>query len=468
MKMLKIRLAIVFAALCLFLTGNAFALTVNTADIADGAVTTPKIADGAITTNKVTDGSVTSGKIADNAVTSFKVSDGAITTNKVVDGAVATGKIADGAVTDAKITGPISASKISSTGLNADTVDGIHAADLAPAVHTHGQSQVTGLEAALAGKSDVNHNHDALYQRKYGKVAVVAQSGGDYTSPVSALNDLGTWCGSPSETNRCLLKIMSGIYVENVTAAPYVDIRGSSRSSTKIKGTLTTSNDMILSDITVENDNWPALEIVSANFSVYDSNIISHRYEKWAIGIYNNDGNVTIENVFVLGGGAGIYFFNSRGTVEISKTNIKAQSQGIGGHYYGTAPVKVSFTNIGIADAAPGVVGIYWYGGGLSLDHVTIDTNNFAVRTFQGSGDSKITCNNCSLTSLICVNDGDVYVNNSEVRGGIDVAAGGTMPVSLSIGNSLITGSIFHGNNATIKIVNSYDNNYDPIPNGNY
>lgn len=44
-----------------------------------------------------------------------------IKTGHIQDGAVTTSKIADGAVTDAKITGPISGSKISSAGLNADT-----------------------------------------------------------------------------------------------------------------------------------------------------------------------------------------------------------------------------------------------------------------------------------------------------------------------------------------------------------
>lgn len=42
-------------------------------------------------------------------------------------GSIGTSMLATGAVTDEKITGPVSASKISSVGLNADTVDGFHA-----------------------------------------------------------------------------------------------------------------------------------------------------------------------------------------------------------------------------------------------------------------------------------------------------------------------------------------------------
>jgi hypothetical protein len=82
-----------------------------------------------------------------------------VKTGHIQDGAVTTSKIFDGAVTDAKITGPISGTKISSTGLDADTVDGKHASDFAPANHTH----------------------------YHGGVAVVAKSGGDYTSPLTAM-----------------------------------------------------------------------------------------------------------------------------------------------------------------------------------------------------------------------------------------------------------------------------------------
>ncbi|MBI5639933.1 MAG: hypothetical protein HZA17_05860 [Nitrospirae bacterium] len=92
-----------------------------------------------VKTGHIQDGAITTNKITDNAVTTQKVADGAITTQKIVDGAIPTSKVADGAITDSKIAGPISGSKISSTGLNADTVDGMHASDLATAVHSHNQ-----------------------------------------------------------------------------------------------------------------------------------------------------------------------------------------------------------------------------------------------------------------------------------------------------------------------------------------
>lgn len=131
----------------------------------------------------------------------------AVGTDQLTDGAVTTPKIADGAVTEGKIGGTIS------------------------------QSKVNGLEMSLAGKADVTHNHDTLYQQKYGKVAVVAQTGGDYTGPVAAMSALSAWCGSPSPENPCLLKIMPGIYDlagASLQMQPYVDLEGSGEKTTTI------------------------------------------------------------------------------------------------------------------------------------------------------------------------------------------------------------------------------------------
>src|SRR5512139_1804957 len=220
-------------AMMLLFSTLAFA-TVN-----DDQVTSQKIkeADGTSGQNTNSGSGVKTGHIQDGAVTTSKIAVSAVTSSVIANGAVTNAKIADGAVTDAKITGPISAAKISSTGLNADTVDGKHAADLAPAVHAHPTSQVTGLDAALAGKAEVLHNHDNLYQQKYGRVAVVAQTGGDYTDPVAALADNGTWCGITGY--QCLLKIMPGTYDigANVLALlPNMDMEGSGENATIIRG----------------------------------------------------------------------------------------------------------------------------------------------------------------------------------------------------------------------------------------
>src|SRR5512139_236134 len=197
--------------------------------------------DDQVTSQKIKEADGTSGQNTNSGsgVKTGHIQDGAVTTSKIAVSAVTSSVIASGAVTNAKITGPISAAKISSTGLNADTVDGKHAADLAPAVHAHPTSQVTGLDAALAGKAEVLHNHDNLYQQKYGRVAVVAQTGGDYTSPYDAAINYMDWCPTPYAGNPCLIKVMPGVYDIGATAVylpPYIDLEGSGENVTVIKG----------------------------------------------------------------------------------------------------------------------------------------------------------------------------------------------------------------------------------------
>ncbi|MCX7737382.1 MAG: hypothetical protein N2319_11815 [Candidatus Kapabacteria bacterium] len=86
---------------------------IQTASIADGAVTSLKIADGTIITADLADGSVTSAKIADgtialvdmgpNSVGSTQIIDASIQNADLADNSVSTSKIQDAAVTNPKI-----------------------------------------------------------------------------------------------------------------------------------------------------------------------------------------------------------------------------------------------------------------------------------------------------------------------------------------------------------------------------
>jgi hypothetical protein len=79
-----------------------------------------------------------------------------------------------------------------------------------------------------------------MYSKKYANVAVVAKNGGDYSSPVTAMSDLTSWCGIPSSMNPCLVKIMPGRYdiaANNVQMQQYVDLEGSGEKTTIISGT---------------------------------------------------------------------------------------------------------------------------------------------------------------------------------------------------------------------------------------
>jgi hypothetical protein len=68
---------------------------------------------------------------------------------------------------------------------------------------------------------------------------IVALAGANYPDPVTAMNDMGTWCGTPSAANPCLLKIMPGVYDLGASALQmhaYVDVEGSGENATRIKG----------------------------------------------------------------------------------------------------------------------------------------------------------------------------------------------------------------------------------------
>ena len=75
---------------------------------------------------------------------------------------------------------------------------------------------------------------------QYAKTAVVALGGGDYTNPAAAMDDLATWCGTPTAMNPCLIKVMPGAYnigPRSLTMRSYVDIEGSGVDVTTISGT---------------------------------------------------------------------------------------------------------------------------------------------------------------------------------------------------------------------------------------
>jgi hypothetical protein len=77
------------------------------------------------------------------------------------------------------------------------------------------------------------------FQKKYAKVANVALSGGDYTDPVAAVAALATWCGTPADANRCLVKVWPGTYLlsQALVLPGYVDLAGAGVEMTRLSRT---------------------------------------------------------------------------------------------------------------------------------------------------------------------------------------------------------------------------------------
>ena len=110
---------------------------ITTAKIADGNVTTVKIADGAITAEKLAEGAISGSILDDNsvftrhivdaAVTSDKIAKDAVTTNKIINGAIVSDKILNNAITTAKIAnGNVTTDKIANGAITAEKIaDGV-------------------------------------------------------------------------------------------------------------------------------------------------------------------------------------------------------------------------------------------------------------------------------------------------------------------------------------------------------
>lgn len=392
------------------------------------------------------------------AVDTNQIVDGAVTTAKIADGAVAAEKIADSAVTDAKISGPISASKISPVDLDADTVDGKHAVDLAPAVHSHSPSEVTGLEAALAGKAEMLHNHDTLYQQKYGKTAVVAKTGGDYTDPVAAMNDLAAWCGTPASDNPCLLKIMPGVYDLGATTLQmqgHVDIEGSGTNTTVLQGS-------------------PADAVVRGASSAELRNLkIEHTT---GYGIYNAGVSPSISNVSIVTDGSNAVTATAIYNVDASPVfnDITIRCFGYAQNYnYEFAAVanrrgSPSFNNIKIDYTTASGSGIAFY----SSESAALSINNLVLNSNSNTSATQFQTESPTLSNSVISSTGpavwiaynvNMKISNCTLNaanpGGSAIGSQGNPTSIARVVNTEINGQL----TTNLKCMNNYDKDMVPV-----
>ena len=355
---------------------------VKTGHIQNLAVTGAKIAAGTITTSNIGNSQVTNAILAPNAVT----------TAKIQDGTIATADLANGAVTDAKISGTISVGKLP-----------------------------VGTGAATVAAGD--HNHDSLYLKKYGKVAIVAQSGGDYSDPVTAMSNIASWCGTPSSSNPCLLKIMPGVYdlgSSSLVMNQYVDIEGAGENSTIItsavnsgwaatQGTLTGANNAELRLLTVKNtgtgSNGCAIVNYSTSPSLLHVTAIASSAGTRSIGVFSYFSAPTLRDVTAVGAGSSYSYGIMNFTASPVMNNVTARA-GYGvyssvaiDNHFGSSPVMTNIT--ATSDAAGGNAA-----AAINLDGSTSLIMNAVVSAAGGTsanygfylGGSPATISNSSVT----------------------------------------------------------------------
>ncbi|MFT5452346.1 MAG: hypothetical protein ACI9N9_001838 [Enterobacterales bacterium] len=105
-----------------------------------------------------------------------------------------------------------------------------------------GEPGTNGTNGAQGIQGETGPEGPAGSVSNIANVATVALSGGDYTSPIDAMDNVSsgdTWCGNPSISTPCLVKIGPGEYNLGSTALQmqsYVDIQGSGRNVTRLLG----------------------------------------------------------------------------------------------------------------------------------------------------------------------------------------------------------------------------------------
>jgi hypothetical protein len=305
----------------------------------------------------------------------------------------------------------------------------------------------------------VLHSHDSLYQQKYGKVAVVAQSGGDYTSPVDAINDLATWCGTPSATNMCLVKIMPGVYSigsANVQMMSYVDIEGSGENVTKITGgsflgTVIGASYAELRLLTVEAKGGLARGISNSSASPSIRNVTVRAYGSGStIGIMNLGSSPIITNVTIAAydtamGGVTSGVLNNGSSPIMNYVTVNASQYS--GTCYGVLNTMSSSPKI--ANMSITITTIFGINYGIMTQENSSATLNNVTISVVGS-------NSCGIAGYDYT--ATITIDNSAIKGPVGAICNtGTM----YIGHTKIDGPVSNG--GALKCIGAFDGNYDSV-----
>jgi hypothetical protein len=214
-------------------------------------------------------------------------------------------------------------------------------------------------------------------------VAVVAQSGGDYTSPLAAMADLANWCGAGF--TPCLVKILPGSYnlgSQALVMAPGVDIEGSGEENTTISSTAGATS----TTGTVVGANFSELRMVRVNNSgvpfargVFASSVTGFRVTRVKVvvnqaftssemrGIDLRQSSAVLSDVNVLADGLqtlAIGVANGSGDVVITDSTLLARTShgfnayGVLNYASSGSPGSVRLFNVSTRGAGQGIANV--------------------------------------------------------------------------------------------------------------
>jgi len=263
-----------------------------------------------------------------------------------------------------------------------------------------------------------------------------------------------------SATNPCLVRVMPGVYTENVTMKPFVSLVGSGQDATKISAAagnvVTGASNAEIRDLSITSTGGgtgiynlnaaPAIRNVSITLS---GNPISYLMS----GIYTytnapNVGAVVIENVriTILSNGGTVY-----GIATIGEWNGS-------GYNATTSEVRGASIDIDASSSSESysVAGVYGNtGGGVVVDGTTIDVNvasggaRFPFGVYVQSG----TISNSKITAI----------GDSPYSAAVRVFGGWTLTTRLHNTVLVAPVPVMNDANSNIKCVNAYGPNLEPV-----
>lgn len=314
---------------------------------------------------------------------------------------------------------------------------------------------------------------------KYANLVIVAKSGGDFTSPIDAINSVTT----ASAANPFVVKVMPGVYdlgTSSLQMKEYVSLEGSGEDSTVItsivqsfgdgcdSGTINMANNSSVRKIQIQNSAQNGTNGYS-NIGISFANVMAKV----------EDVKVLVGNAAVAGGViTGICSGGSLGHAILNNVTAEANNGSASAFCSNSGGNMTILNSRGVAVTNGTAIAVDSRGEG-PVGTVVVTNSYMEARGNQGATARAIdagACNiNISNSKMFAQDDGsgwsygiyigyDSIIKNSEIRvagsgAGIDGASSTTKVANTLIQNGFGTSS------SGYKSFNNYDENFSAIPN---
>jgi hypothetical protein len=347
-------------------------------------------------------------------------------------------------------------------------------------------------------------------QKMFGNMALVSQSDSNnilislaniatFTSPVTAMARIGTWCGTPSKTNPCLIKILPGNYnlgSASLTMQPYVDIEGSGEAVTFISSALNSptlagvvngADNSEIRFLTVTNTfagTGSGVAIANKSQSpkiTHVTAIVSGAMTSYAL--YNSGSAPTLNNVTALVGGlTGYGVYNTAASPAMNNVSVTATASFESFGVYDSGSSSPTMDGVTIKTDGHFSNGVYNAQSSPNMTNVNVTTrglnsyamtnissapvmNDVIISALPGTNGygvsnesstltmSNVTVSTTGRSSCVSNHSSTVTADRSTIVGGINNDASSTMKIG---GSRLVGGAV--GDGATCAA--SYDGNF--------